>query len=180
MGCGACSPGTGSCATFSPGEACGSAFDCASNLCLGGCCCAASAVQTPGCSACACWANASTTPATAGACAASPGTGTPALLCNSSLLAAAAPTALSRVIAFPASAALGAQAPLLLLPAASQLNAYGLDVIVASPAACAAFAATLGASQCALAQPFYLPQGTFYYLGGAAALSMTTTPSCAS
>lgn len=178
MGCSACAPGTGSCATFSPGEACASNFDCASTLCLSGCCCTASAMQTPGCSACACWTNASTTPATAGICAASPSTVTPALLCNATF-SLTTPTALSRVITFPAVFNAGAM-PLMLLPATSPLNSLGQDIVVASPEACAAFAATPAAAQCATAQPYSLSSGTYYYLGTAAALGMVATPGCGS
>ena len=65
------------------------------------------------------------------------------------------------------------------LPAASPLNSFGVDIIVASPAACAAFAANFAASQCG-ALAYALSAGTYYYLGTAAALGMTATPSCAS
>ena len=68
----------------------------------------------------------------------------------------------------------------MLLPATSPLNALGQDIIVASPGACAAIAAAPGAAQCALAQPYALPSGTFFYLGTAAALGMVATPACGS
>ena len=96
--------GITSCATYSPGEACSSAYDCTSNLCLGGCCCAASALTTAGCTGCWCWANASTTLATAET-RTSP-TISPALPTNLTLSCNAstslnASVALSRVITFP-------------------------------------------------------------------------------
>jgi hypothetical protein len=53
-----------------------------------------------------------------------------------------------------------------------------VDIVVASPAACAAFAAAFSASQCS-ALTYALSTGTYYYLGTAAALGMTATPSCA-
>lgn len=184
-GCTGCAPGSGSCLTYSPGDACASAFDCASNLCLAGCCCAASALQTVGCTACTCWANASTTAATAGTCAAPapapipPSNTTLPLPCNGSLTLNAT-IAPSRVIAFPASANVtGASPPLMFLPAASPLNAFGVDIIVASAPACAAFASNAAATRCSAASTYALPEGTYYYLGAAASLGMAAAPACA-
>jgi hypothetical protein len=54
-----------------------------------------------------------------------------------------------------------------------------VDIIVASPAACAAFAANGAFSQCGT-RMYTLSTGTYYYLGTAAALGMDATPSCAS
>jgi hypothetical protein len=84
----------------------------------------------------------------------------------------------SRIIAFPAAANVTDATPLVLLPAASPLNTYGEDIIVATAAACAAFAANGAAARCA---PFTyaLSTGTYHYLGTAAALGMAATPSCA-
>ena len=182
-GCTGCAPGSGSCLTYSPGDACASAFDCASNLCLAGCCCAASALQTVGCTACACWANASITAATAGTCAAPapvlPSVATIYLPCNgsTSLNATVAP---SRVITFPASANVtGASPPLMFLPAASPLNAFGVDIIVASAPACAAFASNAAATRCSAASTYALPEGTYDSLGAAASLGMAAAPACA-
>ena len=177
MGCRACAPGTGSCATYSPGEACASPFDCASNQCLNGCCCAASAIQTPGCTACACWANASTTAATAGACTAAPSLTTTPLACNATV-SLNTTIALSRLIAFPASANVTDALPLVFLPATAPLNTFSVDVILASPSACAAYAQSASPFQCSLARAFPLPSGTYYYLATAAALGMAATPSC--
>jgi hypothetical protein len=53
-----------------------------------------------------------------------------------------------------------------------------VDIIVASPAACAAFSAALSASQCS-ALSYALSTGTYYFLGTAAALGMAAAPSCA-
>jgi hypothetical protein len=178
LGCIACQAGTGSCALYSPGEACSSAADCGTNLCLGGCCCAATAIQTLGCASCACWSNASTTAATAGACSsttAAPTTNT-TLQCNSTVsLSASVP--LSRIIAFPASSNVTDATPLVLLPATSPLNTYGVDIIVATAAACAAFSANAAATTCS-SFSYALSSGTYYYLGAASALGMTSTPSC--
>ena len=183
MGCLACSPGTGSCATYSPGEPCASGFDCASNLCLGGCCCSASALQTLGCGSCNCLAglNGSASLQLAGACASPAPAASNAslanLACNASTsLNATVP--LSRVIAFPASANVTEPAPLILLPAASPLNTYGVDIVVSTASACAAFAANAAATQCS-AFSYALASGTYYYLGTAAALGMAATPGCA-
>jgi hypothetical protein len=85
---------------------------------------------------------------------------------------------LSRVIAFPPSFNVTGASPLVFLPAASPLNTYGVDIIVASPSACAAFSASLSASQCS-AFSYTLSTGTYYFLGTAAALGMAATPSCA-
>ena len=69
----------------------------------------------------------------------------------------------------------------MLLPASSSINPYGVDIIVASPSACAAFASTPNATQCSLQLPFALPSGTmYYYLGGATQLAMVATPACGS
>ena len=89
-----------------------------------------------------------------------------------------ATVALSSVIAFPASANVADATPLVFLPAATPLNTYGVDVIVATPAACAAFAANGAAATCS-ARTFVLPGGTYYYLGTASALGMAPAPSCA-
>jgi hypothetical protein len=85
---------------------------------------------------------------------------------------------LSRVIVFPASANVTGPPPLVFLPTASPLNTYGVDIIVASPSACAAFAANFAAAQCSGAFSYALSGGTYHYLGTAAALGMTATPSC--
>ena len=182
LGCLACQPGTGSCATFSPGEPCASPFDCATNLCQGGCCCAASAVQTLGCAACACLANASTPPSLAGACTsavpASAALPAPATLPCNGTVSINASVPLSRVIAFPPSANVSGAAPLVLLPPTSPLNAYGVDIVLASASACAAFAANGAAAKCS-AVAYSLPGGAYYYLGAAAALGMAPAPGCA-
>ena len=52
---------------------------------------------------------------------------------------------------------------------------------MASPAACATYAATPTAPQCnVLRPPLALPAGAYHYLGTAAELSMVATPACAS
>jgi hypothetical protein len=178
LGCLTCQANTGTCTTFSPGESCASAFDCASNQCLGGCCCAASAIQNPGCTTCACWSNASTTAANAGTCTASPSLTTAALACNASV-ALNTTIAFSRLIAFPASSNVTDAHPLVFLPAAAPLNTFGVDVILATPSACAAYARAASPFQCSLARAFPLPGGAYYYLAPAAALGMTATPACA-
>ena len=178
LGCQTCHANTGSCVTYSPGESCASTFDCASNQCLGGCCCAASAIQTPGCSACTCLSNASTTAATAGACTAAPSLATAALACNATV-SLNATVALSRLIAFPASSNVTDAQPLVFLPAAAPLNTFGVDAILASPAACAAYVQAASPFQCSLARAFPLPSGAYYFLGTAAALGMTAAPACA-
>ena len=81
------------------------------------------------------------------------------------------------MISFPPSANVTGPPPLVFLPAASPLNAYGVDVIVASAPACAAFAANFAAAQCS-PLAYALSGGTYHYLGTASALGMTATPSC--
>ena len=101
-----------------------------------------------------------------------------ALPCNGSrsLNATVAP---SRVIAFPASANVtGSSPPLIFLPAASPLNSFGVDIIVASAPACAAFASNAAAARCSAGSTYALPEGTYYYLGAASALGMTAAPAC--
>ena len=181
QGCGACHFGTGTCVLNSPGDSCASAADCGTNLCLGGCCCASSALLVAGCSACGCWSNASTTAASAGACAAGAALPPPppvALQCNATV-ALNSSVALNRVISFPSGANVTDAAPLMFLPAASPLNPDGLDVIVATAAACRAFAALPGSAQCA-ARTFFLEGSLYYYLGAASALGMTAAPACSS
>ncbi len=178
QGCAVCAPPFGSCLLNSPGDACTTDADCGTNQCLGGCCCASSALKTSGCASCACWSAPSTTAATAGACNATAAVANVSLPCNAST-AQTSSVALSRVISFPAAANVTGASPLVFLPAASPLNANGVDIIVASPSACAAFSANFAAAQCA-PQAYTLSTGTYFYLGTAAALGMTATPSCAS
>ena len=178
-GCASCTPPLGDCRLSYPGDPCASNADCGTNLCLNRCCCSSAALQTLGCASCACWAAPSTVAATAGSCnstAAAAAAITIALPCNASASLNAS-VALSRVISFPASANVSGAAPLVLLPAASPLNGYGVDIIVASPAACAAFAATAAASRCG-AFSYALPGGTYFYLGAADALGMVAAPAC--
>jgi hypothetical protein len=179
LGCAVCTPPFGACLLNSPGEACATNADCGTNLCAGGCCCSSSAVQAVGCASCRCLAWPSTTAANAGSCNVTATTtlSNATLPCNASTSLTAS-VALSRVISFPAAANVTGAAPLVFLPAASPLNAIGVDIVVASPAACAAFAAAFSASQCS-ALTYALSTGTYYYLGTAAALGMTATPSCA-
>jgi hypothetical protein len=182
----------------SPGEACGGSYDCGTNLCLGGCCCSASAVFaqfTAGCSACRCW-GAGVNASTAGACSApapAPATPTPppspppsdalpnvTLLCNATTPLTTA-VHLSRVITFPPAANVTDAMPLLFLPATAPGNAWGEDAILATPGACAALAATPGAPPCASPpSALALGGGTYRYLGPAAALGMTAAPACTS
>ena len=71
-------------------------------------------------------------------------------------------------------------APLLLLPAAHPLNAQGADWVLASPAACAAYASTLGAvSQCDGGRVLSFNGVAYSFLGSAAALGMVAAgPTC--
>lgn len=183
LSCSTCSMQSGSCLTFSPGETCASPFDCATNVCRGGCCCAASAANTAGCTACRCLGANGTTPASAGECSASaagdfPSSTSPTatLPCNSSSEVNST-VALSRVISFPPAANVSGAMPLVFVPATSPLNNVGVDIIVASPAACAAYEANGATARCD-ARSYALPDGTYYYLGTAASLGMAPAPSC--
>ena len=197
MGCTTCAVNTGVCVLYSPGDACASGSDCGTNLCLGGCCCAYSAILSVGCTACQCWgargggsssssavtsgAAASpfpvTTTANAGACTANPAM-TLTLPCNSSVSIPSA-AALSRVISF-GNLSVGAD-PLLLLPSVSPLNTWGADAILASAPACAAFSASQGSQRCSTAVQVHTSAAgvAYYYLGSAAALGMAAAPGCA-
>ena len=179
LGCSTCSIQTGSCVLFSPGDMCASNFDCGTNLCLGGCCCASSAMLTPGCISCRCASVTGTTAATAGTCSQSAAIAAPrnvTLPCTSAV-SVNSNVSLSSVIAFPSSANVTDATPLVFIPAASPLNSHGVDIIVASASACAAFAANRAANTCT-SGVFVLSEGTFYYLGRASALGMTAAPSC--
>ena len=184
QGCASCTPPFGDCRLLSPGEPCASNADCGTNLCAGGCCCSSAALLTAGCSSCGCWSAPGATAAAAGACNSTPARPPAAALplpCNASTSLNVS-VALSRVIAFPPSANVsGGGAPLVFLPAASPLNGHGVDIIVASPSACAAFAAAAAAAQCgavAYALPGAAGAAPYLYLGAAAALGMVATPSC--
>jgi hypothetical protein len=52
-----------------------------------------------------------------------------------------------------------------------------VDIIVAAPTACTAFATNFAAAQCS-AFSYALSGGTYYYLGTAATLGMIGTPYC--
>jgi hypothetical protein len=85
----------------------------------------------------------------------------------------------SSIIAFPAALNVTDSAPLLFLPAAAPLNTAGVDLILASPSACAAFSAVGGAAQCDRSRAFATDAGIMFYLGIAAALGMGPAPACA-
>ena len=90
---------------------------------------------------------------------------------NSSVVASA-------VIAFPAALNITDTVPLLYVPASSSLNTAGVDIILATPAVCAADAIIGGSLQCAMARAFAAQGGLMYYLGTAAALGMGPAPEC--
>ena len=156
-------------------------MDCGTNMCQG-CCCAASALVVPGCVSCKCWSDPGTTAASAGTCTSpAPPPSTPpnvTLPCNATASASGA-LELSRVIAFPSALNVADAVPLLFLPAGSPLNREGVDIVVATASACAAFSALPDSSQCAQARAFALPGGPYFFLGPAAALGMTAAPACA-
>jgi len=54
-----------------------------------------------------------------------------------------------------------------------------VDLILASPSACAAFSAVGGAAQCDRSRAFATDAGIMFYLGIAAALGMGPAPACA-
>jgi hypothetical protein len=86
----------------------------------------------------------------------------------------------ARIIAFPAGANVTDAVPLLFLSAASSLNPDGVDIVVASRAACIAFAGVAGGPQCDPGRLFSAAEGWYTYLGTAAALAMAPVPGCAS
>ena len=100
---------------------------------------------------------------------------TDALPCNATSLNAAIP--IYSAIFFPPAANVTDAAPLLYLPASSPLNPGAEDVVVATAAACAAFAGAAGGA-CVFSQAFALNGGTYYYMGAAAALGMTAGGQC--
>ena len=184
LGCSTCSFQTGACLTVNPGDACSSPFDCASGACLGGCCCSASALMTVSCSACRCLSVNGTTASIAGKCTSSSMAIPPAteqtmasVPCDSSSDTQNSSVALSRVINFPPSAYVSGITPLVFIPATAPINTFGVDIIVASASACAAYANNGAKSSCS-ALTFVLPDGTYYYLGSALSLGMAAAPKC--
>jgi hypothetical protein len=182
LGCSSCASLAGTCVLFSPGQLCASSFDCGTNLCLGGCCCASSALLSAGCTACRCLSLNGTTATTAGTCTrdSSPRTNQSALpSCNSSSASInASSVSLSSAIMFPSSTNVTDAMPLVFLPSSSPLNRFGVDIIVASAQACAAFAAnTAGASTCS-STSYSLSNGVYFYLGRAADLGMAPGGAC--
>ena len=150
-------------------------------MCVGGCCCASSALRA-NCTACSCWSDPATTAATAGACAApAPArapTSTAQLQCgNETSVSATVPTAAR--ITFPTALNVADAAPLVVLPSTSYLNTIGEDVIVATASACDAYAALRAPTQCDRARTFVTDFGVRFYLGTAAALGMAAAPQCA-
>jgi len=79
---------------------------------------------------------------------------------------------------FPPALNVTEASPLLFLPASAALNTEGVDLIIASPAACAAYAAVGGPTQCNRARAFAAAGGLMFYLGAAAALGMGPAPTC--
>jgi hypothetical protein len=79
---------------------------------------------------------------------------------------------------FPPAANVPDATPLVFLPATAALNSLGVDVIIATASACAAYAAVPGAARCSAALTYALPAGTYFYLGTAAELGMAATPGC--
>ena len=113
--------------------------------------------------------------ASASACAPAPAALTaPAAPCAAPLLLNAS-VPLSPSIVLPG---VPGAAPLLFLPSASPLNPGGVDLVVASAAACAALAAQAGSPGCALSQPFVFGGAQYYNLGPASALGMTAATQC--
>ena len=100
------------------------------------------------------------------------------LPCTANASASSQGVAAASIIAFPAALNVTDAAPLLFLPAGAALNGAGVDVILASRAACAAYAALGGAVQCDLARAFATDAGIMFYLGAAAALGMVPAPAC--
>ena len=69
-------------------------------------------------------------------------------------------------------------APLVVLSSAAPANAFGYDIVVATAAACAAFANAPGSPACT-SQAFPIAGVTYFLLGSAAALGMVAAPACA-
>jgi NHL repeat len=115
--------------------------------------------------------------AASGACIA-PAPTNASVTCNATAAAVAAGTLLSsQLIALPN---VTDAAPLLVLSAAAPANAAGVDIVVATAAACAAYAnaaAAGGAPTCGAAT-YPIAGVTYYYLGTASALGMIAAPVC--
>jgi hypothetical protein len=203
VGCAACAPATGSCATRSPGEACGVHFDCASGLCSGGCCCSApvamaaagllgSSVPPPTCAACQCFAtlpaNASAPAAPAAPAAAALGSCTRYLVPPPTPLPTLPPTTASTCVTCASYATAEAVSGVFILPAASPLNPLpGQDLALGKPGVCqdlALAAAAAGVTNIPAILPclnatrvLYVDGGQWELLGPAAGLQMGAQPS---
>lgn len=173
VNCGGCSFQSGSCILRAPGEFCSTRFDCASDLCLGGCCC--SPLAPSGCTACVCWSPLPLPPASIGSCVLAP---SPALVpCNAtSSESVASSTIAAELVTFPASAGLSGR-PLLVLSSSSPLNLHGVDIVIATPEACAAWSAASG-FVCTFSKSYAISGALYYFAGTAASLNMEASGVC--
>lgn len=95
--------------------------------------------------------------------------------CNATASVAAGALLPSQLIALPN---VTDAAPLVVLSAAAPANAFGVDIVVATPAACAAYANAPGSPTCT-SQSFPIGLATYFFLGAADALGMVAAPACA-
>ena len=85
----------------------------------------------------------------------------------------------SRSVVFPAWANVTDAAPLILLSSASPLNAAGVDIVVASQSACAAFIALSPAGAaplCDMTRRYVVAGALYHYRGTASELGMEAAP----
>jgi hypothetical protein len=82
----------------------------------------------------------------------------------------------SRAVVFPAWANVSDATPLLLLAAASPLNAAAVDIVVATPSACAAIASFGAAPLCDSTRRYVIGGALYYYRDTAANLGMVAAP----
>ena len=97
------------------------------------------------------------------------------IACNASASVSAGALLPSQLISLPN---VTGAAPLVVLSSAAPANAFGYDIVVATAAACAAYANAPGSPACT-SQAFPIAGSTYFLLGSAAALGMVAAPACA-
>ena len=85
-------------------------------------------------------------------------------------------TIAAELVTFPPSAGLS-ERPLLVLSSSSPLNGRGVDIVIATPEACAAWAAASG-FVCTASETYAIAGVLYYFAGTAASLNMEASGVC--
>lgn len=81
------------------------------------------------------------------------------------------------MVTFPSSSGLQGQ-PLLVLSATSLLNHHGVDIVIATPEACAAWATAAARSVCNSSDAYAITGVLYWFAGTAASLNMEASGVC--